>query len=221
NYYKRLNLRLNLDHHITDKFTVGLNLSNTFSRNRRSFNDDTYTGVITNAIGASPLMPVYEADGSYAPFENYQASWLSDNPVKSAKEIRAFTNNYRVLATAYGEYAFRPNLRFRSSFSTDAAFLFDNQFKSALTADAAAVGGEAYEAGFRAITWLNENTLTYTKTSGKNNLTILGGITEQRTQLERNSITGQGFPPSGLEKISSAANIVGATSSGTSFSLLS
>ncbi|MFN7831427.1 MAG: SusC/RagA family TonB-linked outer membrane protein [Bacteroidota bacterium] len=221
NYYKRLNLRLNLDHHITDKFTVGLNLSNTFSRNRRSFNDDTYTGVITNAIGASPLMPVYEEDGSYSAFENYQASWLSDNPVKSAKEIRAFTNNYRVLATAYGEYAFRPNLRFRSSFSTDAAFLFDNQFKSALTADAAAVGGEAYEAGFRAITWLNENTLTYTKTSGKNNLTILGGITEQRTQLERNSITGQGFPPSGLEKISSAANIVGASSSGTSFSLLS
>lgn len=221
NYYKRLNLRLNLDHNITDKFSVGLNLSNTYSRNRRSFNDDTYTGIITNAIGASPFMPVYEQDGSYAAFENYQASWLSDNPVKSAKEIRAITNNYRALATVYGEYAIMPDLRFRTSFSTDATFLFDNQFKSALTADAIAVGGEAYEAGSRILTWLNENTLTYSKTNGKNSLTILGGITEQRTRLERNSITGQGFPPTGLERISSAANIVGATSIGTGFSLLS
>lgn len=221
NYYKRFNMRLNLDHNVTQKLTIGLNVSNTYSSNRRSLNDDTYTGVITNAIGASPLMPAYEADGSYASFENYQASWLSDNPVKSAKEIRTFTNNYRLLGTVYGEYAFTPNLRFRSNFSTDATFLYDNQFKSALTADAVAVGGEAYEAGFRNLTWLNENTLNYTKTSGKNNFTILGGITEQRTQITRNSITGQGFPPNSLEKISSAANIVGATSMGTSFSILS
>jgi TonB-linked SusC/RagA family outer membrane protein len=221
NYYKRFNMRLNLDHNVTQKLTIGLNVSNTYSSNRRSLNDDTYTGVITNAIGASPLMPAYEKDGSYASFENYQASWLSDNPVKSAKEIRTFTNNYRLLGTVYGEYAFTPNLRFRSNFSTDATFLYDNQFKSALTADAVAVGGEAYEAGFRNLTWLNENTLNYTKTSGKNNFTILGGITEQRTQITRNSITGQGFPPNSLEKISSAANIVGATSMGTSFSILS
>lgn len=221
NYYKRFNMRLNLDHNVTQKFTIGLNVSNTYSSNRRSMNDDTYTGVITNAIGASPLMPAYEADGSYSAFENYQASWLSDNPVKSAKEIRTFTNNYRVLGTVYGEYAFTPNLRFRSNFSTDATFLYDNQFKSALTADAVAVGGEAYEAGYRNLTWLNENTLNYTKTSGKNNFTILGGITEQRTQITRNSITGQGFPPNSLEKISSAANIVAATSIGSSFSILS
>lgn len=221
NFFKRFNYRLNLDHEVTKKLTVGATLNTTFGRNRRSFNDNTYTGVITNALGASPLMPVYEPDGSYAAFESYQASWLSDNPVKSAKEIRAFTNNYRVLGTVYGEYALGPKLRFRSAWSGDASFIFDNQFKSPITADAEAVGGQAFEASFRNLTWLNENTLNFTQQFGKHGLNLLGGVTAQRTQIDRTSITGQGFPPGGLERVSSAANIIAGTSTGTAFSLLS
>ncbi len=221
NFFKRFNYRLNIDHDINSKLTIGANLSTTFSRNRRSFNDDTYTGIITNALGASPLMPAYESDGSYAAFENYQASWLSDNPVKSAKEIRAFTNSYRLLSSTYGEYAILPGLKFRSSFSSDVSFMFDNQFKSPLTADAEAVGGEAFESTFRNTTWLNENTLNYTTQQGKHGLNLLGGFTAQRTQINRNSIVGQGFPPGGLERVSSAASIIGASSAGTAFSLVS
>lgn len=221
NYYKRLNYRLNLDHDVNRRLTIGTTFNATVGQNRRSFNDNTYTGVITNALGASPLMPVYEEDGSYAAFEQYQASWLSDNPVKSAREIRAFTNNYRVLSTVYGEYALSPRLRFRSAWSGDASFIFDRQFKSPITADAEAVGGQAFEAGFRNLTWLNENTLNYTRQFGKHGLNLLAGFTAQRTQIDRNSSTGQGFPPGGLERVSSAAAIVAATSAGTAFSLVS
>lgn len=221
NFFKRFNYRLNLDHEVSSKLTIGTTLNTTVGRNRRSFNDNTYTGIITNALGASPLMPAYETDGSYAAFENYQVSWLSDNPVKSAKEIRAFTNNYRLLATVYGEYALTPALKFRSSWSGDGSFMFDNQFKSQLTADAEAVGGQAFEAGFRNLTWLNENTLNFTKQYGQHAVNLLGGFTAQRTQIERNSALGQGFPPGGLERVSSAASIVSATSYGTGFSLAS
>jgi TonB-dependent starch-binding outer membrane protein SusC len=57
NFYRRLTYKLNIDHNLTDKFTVGATTNFTYSRNRRSFNDDTYTGIITNALGASPFMP--------------------------------------------------------------------------------------------------------------------------------------------------------------------
>jgi hypothetical protein len=89
------------------KFAVGLDLSNTFSRNRRSFNDDTDTGVITNAIGASPADAGFTRQMARTPLSKTIQAMLGDPTilVKSAKEIRAFTNNYRVLATAYGEYA--------------------------------------------------------------------------------------------------------------------
>lgn len=221
NFYRRFNYRLNLDHSVSSRLNIGLTLNTTASRNRRSFNDNTYTGIITNALGASPLMPAYEEDGSYASFEDYQANWLSDNPVKSAKEIRAYTQGYRSLGTLYADYKLNGKLSVRTAWSGDANFVFDNQFKSPLTADAEAVGGEAYEGSFRSITWLNENTLNYTQSNGKSSFTALGGVTLQRTQIERAGATGQGFPPGGLERLSSAANIIRATSTGTSFSILS
>lgn len=221
NYYKRFNYRLNLDHEFSDRIKLGVTFNTTYSKNRRSFNDNTYTGIITNALGASPLMPAYEEDGSYASFEDYQANWLSDNPVKSAKEIRAFTNGYRALGTISGEYNFSKKFYVKTSWSGDVNFNFDTQFKSPLTADAEAFGGEAFEGNVRNVTWLNENTLHFSDSRNGNTLSLLGGITMQRTQIDRSGALGQGFPPGGLERISSAANIVSATSEGTSFALLS
>ncbi len=221
NYYKRLNYRLNLDQQVNDKLTVGTSAFVSYSKNKRSFNDNTYTGIITNIIGASPLMPVYDDNGDYSSFEDYQASWLSDNPVKSAKEISAITTSTRFLGTAYADYALMSNLKFRTSFSTDLTYASDNQFKSPITADAEAVGGEAYEANYQNTTWLNENILTYTKDMGENSLTLLGGFTLQRSVTSRNSITGQGFPSGGLKNVSSAANIVKATGDQTLWSLMS
>ncbi len=203
NFYRRLTYKLNLDHNLTDKFVVGTTINFAYSRNRRSFNDNTYTGIVTNALGASPFMPVREADGSYADYTNYQSSWLSDNPVKSANEIQAYTSSFRVLATTYGQYDFNKYLKAKTSWSTDATFLFDNQFKSALTNDAAAVSGEAVEASFRNITWLNENTLSYNRSFGKNNLTLLGAATYQHTDIKNGYAIGRGFP-NGISDIGSA-----------------
>jgi TonB-linked SusC/RagA family outer membrane protein len=221
NYYRRFNYRLNLDHELSKRLSVGSNMSVSYSRNRRSFNDNTYTGTITNALGASPLMPVYESDGSYSAFEDYQVSWLSDNPVKSAIEIKPITTTYRMLGTAFGEYKLAEGLKFRTSFSADFTQLADHQFLSPLTSDAQAVGGEALEASFRTLTWLNENTLNWQHKSGDHDFNVLAGVTAQRTSSESSSVVGQGFPSGSLEKISSAANIIGATSTGTAFSLLS
>lgn len=220
-FYKRYNFRLNLDHKVNDKFNIGSSISTSFSNNRRSFNDNTYTGIITNALGASPLMPVYNADGSYASFEDYQASWLSDNPVKSAKEIRAFTKSYRFLGSAFASYKITPELIFKTTLSADYNQLKDNQFLSPLTADAEAVSGEALEGNFTGTTLLTENTFNYSKTFGESDLNILLGTSLQKTSSTQSRIVGQGFPTGGIENISGAANIIGATSTGTSFSLLS
>jgi TonB-dependent starch-binding outer membrane protein SusC len=204
NFYRRLNYRLNLDHNVNDRLVTGLTLNTTFGRNRRSFNDDTYSGIVPNALGASPFMPVREEDGSYASYEDYEASWLSDNPVKSANEIRAYTNNYRILGSAYGEYSFTPHLKLRTTWSADASFLFDNQYKSPLTVDAEAVNGEALESSFRNLTWLNENALSYDKQIGENSLSLVGVASFQRTAIERSGLIGQNIP-TGFDKVQNAA----------------
>lgn len=210
NSYKRGTFRINLDNKVSDHVFIGANTSFTYSRNRRSFNDDTYTGIVTNAIGASPLEPVYE-NGTYSDYTAYQASWLSDNPVKSAKEITAFTSNYRFLGTVFAEVNIIENLKFRSSFTTDYTNLVDDQFFSAITTDAEALGGKAIKGIYNSTTWLNENTLTWQpELKGKNDLTALGGFTMQSTRSSQTSLIGVGFPTeSGLQNISSAASIQG------------
>ncbi len=220
-WYRRANMRVNLDHQATKRLSFGTTISLSRAVNRRSFNDNTYTGVITNALGASPLMPVYEADGSYAAYENYQAYWLSDNPVKSAYEIRAFTTSLRALSTVFGEYKFGENLRFRSSFTADMSNIRDDKFSSALTTDAQTVGGISYEGYFNNLTWLNENILTYTKEIGKSSLNLMAGFTAQSANTRVTSVQGQGFPSGSLTNVSSAATITNVSSGGSSFAILS
>lgn len=208
NYFKRMNARINVEHSINDKFTIGTNLAMTKSNNRRSFNDDTYSGIVTNAIGASPLMPVYDAKGNYSKFEDYQVSWLSDNPVKSAHEIRGFSDSYRFMGSVFGEYKISAALKFKTSFSADYSAMTDKLFISPITTDGGPIGGRATKANFSSIVWLNENILNYQKTVGKHSFGALAGFTQQGTTSDRIATAGQGFPlGSSLTDVSVAAVI--------------
>ena len=209
NYYKRYNIRANIDDQATEHFSFGTNISASYSDNKRSFNDNTYTGIVTNALGASPFMPVYSSPGVYADFTDYEAAWLSDNPVKSAKEINAHTYTDRFVASVYGEYKILPSLKFRTTWSVDYNDVSDNQYFSPLTVDAETVGGKLLTGHLNAFTWLNENIFTYQHSFGKNNLTVLAGFTQQQTKTQRTAIQGTGFPETGgLEDISDASSIV-------------
>ncbi len=221
--YKRLTVRTNLDHQATDKLSFGLSASVSHSNNRRSFNDNTYTGIITNAIGASPLMPVYDEFGNYSNYEDYQVNWLSDNPVLSANEIIAYTATSRLIGSLFAEYKFTPSLKFRTSWSTDYSYVSDDQFFSPNTADAEAVSGRAFKGNFEQLTWLNENILTFSKTfSEAHNVNVVAGFTMQESKSDYTSINGQGFPiGSGLQKISSAAVITNGANLETSYGLMS
>jgi TonB-dependent starch-binding outer membrane protein SusC len=221
--YKRYTGRINLDHKVNDHFSIGNTLNLTRSDNQRIFNDDTYSGVLTNAQGADPLMPVYEADGSYADFTTYHANWLSDNPVKSANEIKANTLSSRVLGSLFGEYRFNPNLKFRSSWSLDYTDMADNQFFSPLTTDGQTVGGRAFRASYNNTNWLGENYLNFKQTIAEDhNLEMVLGQSMQKSKSERTYIKGEGFPTgTTLERLGSAAVITGAKAEGTQWAILS
>ena len=210
NYFRRYSVKFNIENQATEKLSFGLNMSASRSDNKRSFNDNTYTGVVTNALGASPLMPVYNTDGTYADFTKYQASWLSDNPVKSAKEINAHTFTDHVIGSVYGEYKFTSYLKFKTSWALDYADVNDKQFFPLVTVDAQTAGGAKLLIGhLNSFTWLNENILTFQKTFNKENLTILGGFTQQQTKTQQSAAKGIGFSTYGnnVPDISQAANI--------------
>ncbi len=220
--YQRLSGRINLDHQATDKLSFGINANIAHSRNRRSFNDNTYTGIVTNALGADPLMPPYDANGNYSDYTAYHTNWLSDNPIRSANEIIPYTTTNRFLGSIFAEYKITSDLKFRTSWSADYSNVLDETFFSPVTTDAQAVSGKAQRSNFEQLTWLNENILTYTKKIGKGNINAIAGYTMQETKSTLASISAQGFPQgSGLQNISSAALVTSASATGTSFGLVS
>ncbi len=208
--FTRMNARINLDHKVNDRFSIGSNLSLTRSKNHRSFNDDTYTGIITNAIGASPLMPAYEADGSYANFRKYQAAWVSDNPVKSAKEVVAYTNSTRVLGSVFADYKLSAAWTARTVWSSDYTDLTDDQYFSPLTVDGQTANGRAIAAKYNNFTWLGENTLNYRKNILEDhNIALTLGYTLQESKSQRSAIAGNNFPniPGKVYNALAAANV--------------
>ncbi len=221
-FYERFSNRLNFDQTVNDKLSFGQNLSLSYSKNRRSFNDDTYTGIVTNALGCSPLMPPYDDMGNYSDYTQYQVAWLSDNPILSAHEVIAYTHSYRGLGTVYAQYALSPAWALRSSWSADFTYLTDDQYWSPLTTDASAIGGKAFNGNFKQLIWLNENTITFQRQIGRHEVNAVGGFTAQRNQAHRLGITGQGFPPgSGLQTVQSAAIITSRQATTTAWSLIS
>ena len=221
--YKRYTGRINLDHKVNEHFSIGNTLNLTRSDNQRIFNDDTYSGILTNAQGADPLMPVRESDGSYANFAQYHASWLSDNPIKSANEIKARTVSTRVLGSVFGEYRFNSDLKFKSTWSLDYTDLVDNQFFSPITTDGQTTSGRVIRASYGNTNWLGENYLTYKKTILEDhNLELVVGNSLQKSVTERTNVKGEGLPAgTTLEKLSSASVITSAKAFGTQWSLMS
>jgi TonB-linked SusC/RagA family outer membrane protein len=192
--YQRLSGRINLDHQATDKLSFGINANIAHSHNRRSFNDNTYTGIVTNALGADPLMPAYDATGNYSDYTLYHTNWLSDNPMRSANEIIPYTTTNRFLGSVFAEYKITKDLKFRTSWSADYSNVLDETFFSPVTTDAQAVSGKAQRSNFEQLTWLNENILTYSKKFGKGSINAIAGYTMQETKSSTVSMSAQGFP---------------------------
>ncbi len=221
--YKRYTGRINLDHKVNDHFSIGNTLNLTRSDNQRVFNDDTYSGILTNAQGADPLMPTRQENGSYSEFTEYHTSWLSDNPLKSANEIKARTSSNRILGSFFGEYRFNNAFRFKSTWSLDYTDLVDNQFFSPLTTDGETSKGRAVRASYNNLNWLGENYFTYKKTILEDhNLEFVVGNSLQKSVTERTNTKGEGFPRgTTLERLGNASVITDSKAFGTQWSIMS
>ncbi len=221
--FKRLSTRFNFDHKVNEHFSLGNTLMLARSVNKRSFNDNTYSGIITNAIGASPWMPAYLEDGSYAEYDDYQATWLSDNPVKTINEVSAISTTNRVLGSIFGEYKFNKDLRFKTSWSIDYTDLTDNQYFSPLTYDAIEVRGRALYNSYKGLNWLSENILAYHKTFGEEHtFDLVAGTSVQEAQSRRLGFKGEQFTNiANLSEISNAGQITKRPASSGALGLVS
>jgi TonB-linked SusC/RagA family outer membrane protein len=181
---KRYSFRANIDAKASPKLSIGVSLLPSYTSQVNLPFSGHYGGfgIIQTAMGISPHAPVYRPDGSYGneiPAPEGSAGFQS--PVKIINEYKNPSAQFRLLGNAYAEYAFLPDLKFRTTIGADLNY-FKNGIWVPSTLSTSAPTGIASATATRSesVNWLNENTLSYRKTMGRHTVDVVGGFTAQQ-----------------------------------------
>lgn len=190
NAYKRFSLQFNGDHQVLRPLKFGHNIT---------LNHDLKTGGnydVRNAMAMVPVQPVYKEDGSYSdPLGNPLWYGGMNNPIGLAMVPENTTNGYNLIGSMYGEVKIMEDLTFRTNLGVQANFWdtrnWNPKYDWHPTPQVESYLGESYN---KSLTWLWDNTLTYTHTfNDKHEVTVLAGTSAQENTFSYISAVRQGF----------------------------
>lgn len=214
--FERFSGRVNLDSKTSDKLTIGLNL--TGSKTNADIAPD---GIVSALLTMPPTATIYEADGSYTlrnPFEN-----IISNPIASLNEQTNRAATYRLLGTAFGEYKLAEGLQLKVLFGTDISHVKEDSYIPRTLFEGINLNGKAEIGTLSSYSWLNENTLLYTREIGHHSFNALVGFTQQEFNNEITRAGAQQFVSDDLRyhSLQSGATAVPPFSDASAWSLLS
>lgn len=177
--FERIGARLNLKSDINNHLKIGLNASGTYMKDHfvaNGFGVNDNAGVMYAAYNYDPTVPVKDEEGVYALSPVLQI----DNPVALAEGMTSYSDTYRILASAFGEYHLTDDLFLRLNLGTDFMNESRKNFVSSLTKQGRFYGGIASNQNSEKSNYIVEATANYNKTLRKHNFGVLAGISYQR-----------------------------------------
>jgi TonB-linked SusC/RagA family outer membrane protein len=195
--YKRFSARTNIEINANKKLKFGVNINPSYS----IASDPGVEGKDQQMHIAVSLAPVVEEsvglDANIGPNFGYVWGGTRNSPVRVAEKSIGDTKTFRALATLYAQYEIIKDLSFRSSFNLDHTDLQTKQYRpgsvSGATPAARATAASGEFVGFRRQTYVNENTLAYTKKLFEDhNLSLLAGESFSVTKRDNFRIQSSG-----------------------------
>lgn len=228
NAINQYSLRTNISNQATKWLEVGANISVSRTKNYRLANDDQFS-TPEQIVALSPITPVIDprtglTSGAFdpttgSPNSNYPIYY---NPLLNAQNAYFNTTDYRNLGNLYAQVKLLPSLSFRSEVGVDILNSSEDSYAGSLTSrNSGTPNGTGFNSSVSSVNFNTNNFLQFIKDIGKSNINAVGGITYQRQQNDLNSISGDQFPSDAYKKLISSADITGASSSSTAYSLLS
>ena len=203
--FRRLSLRGNVDQVVGPKLHFGSNVLVSRVNTAQVPTDGSYNagaGAVLSALQYIPTMPVRRADGTYSLASVDYPTYLSSlglnggtipNPVATAVEVNDQLADTRVLGNVFGEYTIIPRLVFRTSVGTDLSNRTRDTYYPSTTLQGLGLNGQAIRGTLQQTSFLNENTLNYSRTFGSQTLQALAGYTRQSLVVNRQQAQNSGF----------------------------
>jgi len=212
--FSRYNFRVNLDHKINNKLSIGTSNSLDYSIRSLSRTANSPKGILQASVHTATLLPIYNEDGSYAKygiFDNIVA--LINNNDHHAYGLHSINN-------VYAKWNIKENLSFKSSVSADLNNYHEKRYFNTQLSDGQP-NGAATDATSIEQTWVAEQLLNYFTTIRNSHfISLFLGNTVQKRNYQQESINASSFPSDQFKTISSAA-ITSATTSSSSSGLVS
>lgn len=202
--FTRYSFRINLDQFVNDKLKLGTSTSLVRTARNVSSNDNNPVGVINSALFPRSLLPVFNEDGTYAKYGNF------DNHLALIDNLNNDAIGTRIISNLYAEYAILNDLVFRTSWSIDFNDMYENNYNNTQILAGQPRGTASSSLG-RDVTLLNEQTLTWSKSVGRFNLQVIAGNTIQKNIFQQTVLNGQQFPSNSLTTIASSATQTGSS----------
>ncbi|MHA4806820.1 TonB-dependent receptor [Flavitalea flava] len=203
--YTRFSFRGNLDQKINDKLGMATSLSVQHSRYfQANYSNADYGGVPFQTMVEPPTDQVYDANGNYTVFTG--VPWGQTNPVGMAATLWNPKNSLRLIGNTAFTYEIINGLKLRSSVGIDNTWERDDSYtpptntfgyapaNPSATPPLPALNGFASAGYSNSLTFVNENTLSYTRKAGLHFIDAVGGITYQSSVYKNlNSGQAKGF----------------------------
>lgn len=193
NEFKRYTARLQNDFQALDFLKLGYTITGAFNNS-----DDIPGGIFHELYSASPITPVYYADGTYGdPYDYKAGSSNLFNPQVTLDFFDQDSKSYRMTGNVFAELTFLENFTFRSSLGGDFGENELRNYAPQYTATLAQRRSNSLLRRERSETrnWILENTLTYNNQSDEDHgITVLLGQGAQRYRFYRVWTTAANVP---------------------------
>jgi TonB-linked SusC/RagA family outer membrane protein len=205
--YRRAGGRLNLDFDPNSRLSFSTSLSFSGDHDDRIENDGSDKGIITDAVGDSPLVPIRDATGAFTGPPDLEYP----NPVALAtlNDVRARTNT--LIGNLEARLRVTDRLLFTSRFGLDNVNLREDQFESRLVTGtyASSADGVAKSGYTQANRYVIDNFATLNPNLGAGSeLTVTAGNSLEFNRSEFNFIRGEGFSSDRFTQVSNAAVLI-------------
>jgi TonB-linked SusC/RagA family outer membrane protein len=204
--FERYNLRANIDHKVSEKVrvaltsTIGKTTQNALSTTQPvNYQSSPFAAGITNsltyALFMPPVIPVYNADGSYNynnPYENayFKLNGITANPVSDLKNTSAQSINNYALMNASVKYSITEGLVAKAAVGANVNNITQNYFAPSYTALGLNEGGVGSIGHRQNQTVQTEWTLDYEKQlTDSHFINALVGYTTQSSRSNFNTTT--------------------------------
>ena len=191
--FDRATVRANLNSKISDKFTVGLNMTASRTNEKLTLNGRS-DGIIGLSLLNNPSIPVYNPDGSFAG-PSLDDDFRSENPIAKALSLSNKLRKNSILGNIYAEFKISEHLTHRTEFGGSFGTNLQNNFTPRYSYGEVVIGSNTLSVTNQHNDfWIIKNFLTYHNTfNDKHDLTVLLGAESQESTYTGTTSTDGDF----------------------------